>query len=99
MNQKDLAIRSAIAGVLALGLSIGSQAAFAAKGDMEKCSGIVKAGKNDCGSANNACAGTAKTDHDKEAWILVPKGTCEKIAGGMIADARPDNKPGGAMKK
>ena len=84
MNHKDLAIRSAIAGVLALGLAVGSQAAFAAKGDMEKCSGISKAGKNDCGSAGNSCAGTTKADREKDAWIAVPKGTCEKIAGGMV---------------
>ena len=84
MNQKDLAIRSAIAGIVALGLTIGSQAAYAAKGDMEKCAGIAKAGKNDCGSSGNSCAGTAKADREKDAWIAVPKGTCEKIAGGTV---------------
>lgn len=84
MNQKDIAIRSAIAGIVALGLTIGSQAAHAAKGDMEKCAGITKAGKNDCGSAGNSCAGTSKADREKDAWIAVPKGTCEKIAGGMV---------------
>ena len=26
--------------------------------------------------------GMAKTDGDPEEWIYVPKGTCEKIAGG-----------------
>ncbi len=98
MNQRDIALRSALAGVLALGLSALSQSALAATGDMEKCAGIVKAGKNDCGSANNSCQGTAKVDRDAEAWLLVPKGTCEKIAGGMVADAKPANKPGG-MKK
>ncbi|MBA3904255.1 MAG: hypothetical protein C0522_11380 [Rhodocyclaceae bacterium] len=93
MNHKDLAIRSAIAGIVALGLTAGSQTAFAAKGDMEKCAGIAKAGKNDCGSAGNSCAGTAKTDREKDAWITVPKGTCEKIAGGMVvADAKKDMK-------
>jgi uncharacterized membrane protein len=93
MNQKDIAIRSAIAGIVALGLTIGSQAAYAAKGDMEKCAGVAKAGKNDCGSAGNSCAGTAKTDREKDAWIAVPKGTCEKIAGGtVVADMKKDMK-------
>ena len=36
-----------------------------------------------------------KTDRDAEAWIFVPKGTCEKIAGGSVAE-KPSNKPGGA---
>lgn len=98
MNRKDLIIHTALSSVLALGLAAASPAGFAAKGDLEKCSGIVKAGKNDCGSANNSCAGTARMDRDKEAWLLVPKGTCEKITGGVVADARPDNKPGGAME-
>jgi uncharacterized membrane protein len=95
MNQKDIAIRSAIAGVLALGLSLGSQAAFAAKGDLERCAGIAKAGKNDCGSAGNSCAGTAKADREKDAWVAVPKGTCEKIAGGMVVAEKKmmDEKP------
>lgn len=47
---------------------------------MEKCYGIAKAGKNDCGA--NDCAGTSKNDNDKSAWILLPKGTCNKIVGG-----------------
>ncbi len=96
MNHKQIAIRSAIAGVLALGLVAGSQSALAAKGDMEKCAGVSKAGKNDCGSAGNSCAGTAKTDHEKDAWIAVPKGTCDKIAGGMlVADAKKADKMDG----
>jgi uncharacterized membrane protein len=39
-------------------------------------------------------------DNDPEAWVLVPKGTCEKIAGGMITD-KPYNIHGGmaALKK
>jgi len=100
MNHKQIAIRSAIAGVLALGLAAASQSALAAKGDMEHCAGIAKAGKNDCGSAGNSCAGTTKMDKEKDGWIAVPKGTCEKIAGGMVvADAKPANKPMDTMKK
>ena len=95
MKHTDLALRSAVAGVLALGLAAASQTALAAKGDMEKCAGIVKAGKNDCGTSKSACAGTSKVDGDKNAWILVPKGTCEKIVGGTIT-TDPNAKPGGA---
>jgi hypothetical protein len=28
--------------------------------------------------------GQAKADGDAEEWIYVPKGTCEKIAGGKL---------------
>ena len=55
-----------------------SMTAFAA-GDMEKCFGVAMAGKNDCAAgAGTTCAGTAKTDHQANAWKLVPKGTCER---------------------
>ena len=87
-HNSNLMIRSAFASLLALGIAGVSSQALAAKGDMEKCAGIVKAGKNDCGTATSACAGTAKTDGEKQAWVYIPKGTCEKIVGGtVIADA------------
>ena len=81
MNSRHLIIASAIAGLFALGAGA---PAFAAKGGMEKCAGIAKAGKNDCGTATSSCAGTAKKDNEANAWIYVPKGTCEKIAGGKV---------------
>ena len=83
MRNTDLVMRSAIAGLIALGVAGGSQA-LAAKEGMEKCAGIVKAGKNDCGTSKHACAGQAKVDADKEEWIYVPKGTCEKIVGANL---------------
>ena len=93
-------VHNAQAGLVALGLSATAATAFAAKGDTEKCAGIAKAGQNDCGTSKSACAGTVKADHDPEAWVSVPKGTCAKIAGGMVAD-KPENQHGGmaAMKK
>ena len=51
---------------------------------MEKCYGVAKAGKNDCQTANSSCAGTSKTDNQADAFIAVPKGTCQKIAGGTL---------------
>jgi uncharacterized membrane protein len=79
MNKRDFLIQSAVAGLAAAGIS---GAARAAKEGMEKCAGIAKAGKNDCGTSKSSCAGTSKADNDPNAWIYVPKGTCEKIAGG-----------------
>ncbi|MBY0321193.1 MAG: DUF2282 domain-containing protein [Reyranella sp.] len=54
----------------------------------EKCYGVAKAGKNDCQTATSSCAGTSKKDHEASAWLAVPKGTCEKIAGGSLSAAK-----------
>lgn len=79
MNKTDLLLKSALAGVVALGLSTGT--AMAAKPGFEKCAGIVKSGKNDCGTSKHGCAAQASVDNDPEEWIYVPEGTCDKIAG------------------
>ena len=84
MKDKKTLINSAVAGVIALGLGAIAQPAAAKDKDVEKCQGIVKAGLNDCGTSQHACAGQAKVDGDPEEWILVPKGTCEKIVGGKV---------------
>ncbi len=52
----------------------------------EKCAGIVKAEMNDCAANGHSCAGQAKVDNDPNEWISVPKGTCEKIAGGKVVE-------------
>ena len=87
--KKNIAVRSAIAGVVALGfLAIGtpSMAGDGMKGKMkmegEKCYGIAKAGMNDCKSGMHGCKGKAEKDHDKASFIVVPHGTCDNIAGG-----------------
>jgi uncharacterized membrane protein len=48
---------------------------------MEKCYGVVKAGKNDCKAADgrHTCAGYAKEDANFNEWILLPYGACERI--------------------
>lgn len=87
MRNLNTLLASAVSGALALGLMSGvSQAAE--KVEMEKCYGITKAGKNDCQTASSACAGTAKKDRQKDAWIYIPKGTCDKIVGGQLAAAK-----------
>ena len=76
------------AAVLALttGGLIASVSSMAAdeKPEMEKCYGVAKAEKNDCQTANSSCAGTSLTDNQADAWIYVPKGTCEKVVGGSL---------------
>ena len=78
MTTTRIAIASALAAALVL------PAATQAQGNMEKCYGIAKAGKNDCQTATSSCAGTSKKDHEASAWLSVPKGTCEKIVGGKL---------------
>lgn len=80
---KNIAITSAIAAGIMMATS---GPAMAGSKKSEKCYGIVKAGKNDCGikSQGTSCAGAAKKDNIPDAWIYVPKGTCEKIAGASL---------------
>jgi uncharacterized membrane protein len=97
MNTSNRIARAALASLVAAGLVAVAQGAVAASGDTEKCAGIVKAGKNDCGTSKHACAGQAKADNDAESWIQVPKGTCERITGGRITTSA-DAKHGGSGK-
>ncbi len=74
---------SAAALTLALGAALTMAAAPAAAADVdkEKCFGVSLKGKNDCAAGpGTTCAGTSKIDHQGNAWMLVPKGTCEKTA-------------------
>ncbi|WP_020395881.1 DUF2282 domain-containing protein [Thiolinea disciformis] len=75
--------------LIALGMAASSMAMAEdkkAEVEMEKCSGIVKAGMNDCGANGHSCAGQAKEDNAKGEWISVPRGTCEKITGGVLVE-------------
>ena len=56
----------------------------ASAADNEKCFGIAKAGKNDCQTANSSCAGTSRRDKQADAWIYVPKGTCDRVVDGSL---------------
>lgn len=53
---------------------------------MEKCYGIARAGRNQCGNRSHACATLAKKDYDPSEWVLVPKGTCVD-KGGELDDS------------
>jgi len=90
MRANDPIIRSAIAAVIAAGALSFTASAVADNLDHskeEKCAGVIKAGKNDCATSKNQCHGHVKVDRDPEAWIYVPKGTCERIAGARISSA------------
>ena len=47
---------------------------------MEKCYGVAMAGQNDCkAGAGTTCAGTQKTDYERDHFKSVPVGTCATI--------------------
>ena len=85
MKNTNTIVTTALASLIALG-AMGAQTASAAedKKDMEKCYGVVKAGKNDCKTLSSACAGHSTTDAQPDAFIAIPKGTCERLAGGSL---------------
>jgi len=82
-TQKMLSV--AIGSLLALGLA-GTASAADKNMDKERCFGIAKAGMNDCSSNKSAhsCAGQAVKNNDPMDFVVVPKGTCNKIAGGTL---------------
>lgn len=86
MNNTQSIVTTALASLIALGSQ--SEAFAAQKKDMEKCYGVAKAGQNDCKTLSNACAGHSAQDGQKDAFIALPKGTCERIAGGSLAEPK-----------
>jgi len=83
MFNRDSMLRAAVAGLVMIG-GAAADVALADKPGMEQCAGIIKAGKNDCATSANACHGHVTSDANPEAWIYVPKGTCDKIAGARV---------------
>jgi uncharacterized membrane protein len=83
MNTR-LIVASAVAAAFAVPLAAGAQSGPAPtpKFAAEKCFGISKKGQNDCQTANSSCAGSSKRDGQKDAWIYVPAGSCDRIVGG-----------------
>lgn len=92
MNNKKKQVVAASILSIALGLAAGNAVAVPDQPkNWEKCTGIAKAGMNDCGAVNGAhvCAGMSVTDYDKNEWVYVPEGTCEKIVGGVVYKIKP----------
>lgn len=87
MNSKSkAAVITAVAAALSVPYFTMAQAAPAPapKFEAEKCYGVVKAGKNDCQTANTSCAGTSKRDNQGDAWVYMPKGSCDKLVGASL---------------
>jgi len=87
-NNSKLVLSATIAGVLAAGLMSGTAAAAVKSGKAavnEKCAGIAKAGKNDCGTAKHSCAAQSTADNAPDEWVYVPVGTCADKGGKVLA--------------
>ena len=83
--KKTSAAVTAISSLLTLGAAALTSPSFAAdKVEMEKCYGVVKAGKNDCAGPAHACAGQAKADAGGKEFVTLPKGTCARLAGSSL---------------
>lgn len=82
-------IAATLGAILAVGVTSETLACHnAAPKGLEKCYGIAKAGKNDCGTSQYACSGNSKVDGEKIGWIMVPKGTCNKIVNGSTKEPK-----------
>src|SRR5437868_10927703 len=55
------------------------------KNNLEKCYGVAARGKNDCAEGAHSCVGQATHDREADSFVLVPKGDCQKLAGGKTA--------------
>lgn len=84
MKNSKLIAQTALASLFAVSVLAVSEPVEAGKKKLEKCYGVVKAGQNDCQTSNSACAGTAEVDGKPTAFIVLPKGSCEKIVGGNL---------------
>ena len=85
MSKKAAMISTAVTSVLALGALALTMPASAQ--EMEKCYGVVKAGKNDCAGPGHTCQGQARTDGSDQEFIMLPAGTCDRLAGGEANSA------------
>jgi uncharacterized membrane protein len=86
MHTTRLIVASAVAAALAVPLAVNAQGGPAPKPkfEAEKCYGIARAGKNDCQTTNSSCAGTAKRDGQGDAWVYMPRGSCDKVVNGSL---------------
>jgi uncharacterized membrane protein len=85
MNTKTAMIAAAIGGLFALNLA--TTVVAADEMATEKCYGVSLAGKNDCAGATHACSGQSKVGSNANEFVKLPKGTCERLVGGMLKAA------------
>ena len=90
MSKKSKFLKSATLAIAGLAI-MSSTGVLAKDAKMEKCYGVVKAGKNDCSSAKkggHSCAGGATINGDKSEWVYLPVGSCDRLINGST---KPSN--------
>ena len=84
MSGRDKLIQSVMVAFFVLLSSNNATAGDKDTAIQEKCYGVAKMGMNDCATATASCAGSAIKDNQKDAFLFMPKGLCEKIVGGSL---------------
>ncbi len=96
MPQSSSVLKYALVGALAIGMAGIGPTAWAGMGNpiaktrqelakgMQACFGVNAAYKNDCKSPGHSCAGQDAKARDPNAFVLMPAGLCQKIAGGKV---------------
>jgi uncharacterized membrane protein len=81
-------IKTAASSLLALGIVAAAAPGHAAS--MDKCFGVAKAGQNDCGglAGLHSCKGSATASYEVGDFKVVPSGTCEKMGGLTMQQAK-----------
>jgi uncharacterized membrane protein len=88
MSNRNSLYMFAVTSALAVAGAATANVAVSAEAGMEQCAGIIKAGKNDCATSSNACHGHVAKDGTAEAWIYLPKGTCDRLAGARVVKVK-----------
>ncbi len=89
MKNGNRTLHIALGGIVAAGLAAGTANAMKPTWDgHERCYGVAKKGMNDCGNARHKCGGMSTEDKQGDEWMYLPKGTCEKIAGGSLKEKK-----------
>ena len=88
MNKRQLVQADAAASLLALG-SLGAVSAAHAD-TLGKCFGVATAGHNDCAglSGLHSCKGTANMNYNPGDFVVESAGTCAKMGGLDVAQAK-----------
>jgi uncharacterized membrane protein len=81
-------IKTAASSLLALGIVAAAAPSQAAS--MDKCFGVAKAGQNDCAglSGLHSCKGSATISYNPGDFKAVPTGTCTKMGGLTMQQAK-----------
>lgn len=51
--------------------------------ERERCYGVTREAGNDCATPKHSCAAQATKSRDASEWIMLPKGVCDKLVGGV----------------